>query len=184
MKKTYGWFALAAMFVAAAAMFGPAASADDKPAPAVAVCVLASASGSKVTGTVKFTEEGGKVKVVAHVEGLNAGQEHAIHIHEFGDCSSPDGKSAGGHYNPEGHNHALPTSAQRHAGDLGNLKADDKGMAHYEITVDNVTINGAKNPIIGHAVIVHAKVDDGGQPTGNAGDRIAQGVIGIAAPAK
>jgi Cu-Zn family superoxide dismutase len=118
--------------------------------------------------------------VVAHVEGLNPGQKHAFHIHQFGDCSSPDAMSAGGHYNPEGHEHGLPDKEQRHAGDLGNLQADDSGKAHHEITVKNVTIAGTKNPIIGRGVIVHAKPDDGRQPVGNAGARIACGVIGVA----
>lgn len=183
MKKTYGWTALAALLVAGAAIFGPSASAEDKAAaPASAVCVLTPTANSKTSGVIKFVEDGGKIKVTAHVEGLNPGQEHAFHIHEFGDITSTDGKSTGGHYNPEGHDHGLPATAHRHAGDLGNLKANDKGIADYEITVENITINGAKNAIIGRGVIVHAKADDGGQPTGNAGDRIAHGVIGIQGP--
>jgi Cu-Zn family superoxide dismutase len=129
---------------------------------------------------VKFTQDGDKVKVSAHIEGLTPGQKHAVHVHQFGDCSAPDGMSAGGHYNPESHEHGLPEKPMRHAGDLGNLTADNNGMAHYEITVDNISIAGVKNPIIGRAVIVHAKVDDGGQPVGNAGARIGCGVIGIA----
>jgi Cu-Zn family superoxide dismutase len=92
--------------------------------------------------------------------------------------------SAGGHYNPEGHQHGLPEAENRHAGDLGNIQADDQGKAHYEISVTNISVSGAKNPIIGRSVIVHAKVDDGSQPTGNAGGRIACGVIGIANPGK
>lgn len=149
-----------------------------------AVAVLSATAGQHCHGVVHFTQEGDSVKVVAELEGLNPGQKHAFHIHQYGDCSSPDGMSAGSHYNPEGHKHGLPDTEERHAGDLGNVQADDQGKAHYEITVNNVTINGAKNPIIGHAVIVHAKVDDGSQPVGNAGGRIACGVIGIAAPPK
>ncbi|MFO1499675.1 MAG: superoxide dismutase family protein [Verrucomicrobiota bacterium] len=145
-----------------------------------AVAVLHPTAGNKAHGEVRFTQVGDSVKVSAHLEGLNPGQKHAMHIHEFGDCSSPDGMSAGGHYNPEGHAHALPETAQRHAGDLGNVQADNDGHAHYEITVDNISIAGTKNPIIGRGVIVHAKVDDGGQPVGNAGARLACGVIGVA----
>ena len=144
-----------------------------------AVAVLGAASGSQVKGTVRFTQEGKSVKVVAHVEGLTAGQKHAIHIHEFGDCSAADGASAGSHYNPEKHPHGLPDAKEKHAGDLGNLEADASGKAHHEITVQNIMIAGRNNPIIGRAVIVHAKADDGSQPTGNAGGRIACGVIGI-----
>jgi Cu-Zn family superoxide dismutase len=144
------------------------------------VAVLHPASGSKCKGKVVFTQEGAKVKVVAHIEGLNPGQKHAMHIHEFGDCSAADGSSAGGHYNPEKHAHGLPNTTQRHAGDLGNLEADSSGNAHLEITVDNISVAGLKNPIVGRGVIVHAKADDGGQPVGNAGGRIACGVIGVA----
>jgi len=149
-----------------------------------AVAVLYSTAANKCHGTVRFTQEGDSVKVVADIEGLNPGQKHAFHIHQFGDCSSSDGMSAGGHYNPEGHQHGLPEAEHRHAGDLGNLQADNDGKAHYEITVNNISIAGMKNPIIGRGVIVHAKVDDGGQPVGNAGARIACGVIGVANPGK
>jgi Cu-Zn family superoxide dismutase len=144
-----------------------------------AVAVLKPTQGNKAEGTIRFTQDGDKVKIVAHITGLTPGQKHAFHIHEFGDASSTDGMSAGGHYNPEGHQHGLPDAAQKHAGDLGNLQANDKGEAHYEATVQNISIAGVKNPIVGRGVIVHAKQDDGGQPVGNAGGRIAMGVIGI-----
>ncbi len=151
-----------------------------------AVAVMHPTQGNKAHGTVRFVQAGEKVKVTATLMGLTPGAMHAIHVHQFGDCSSPDGMSAGGHYNPEGHPHALPTKEMRHAGDLGNLQADSEGKANYEITVDNISVAGVKNPIIGRAVIVHAKQDDGSQPVGNAGGRIACGVIGVAnsAPAK
>jgi len=149
-----------------------------------AVAVIHETAGNKCHGTVRFTQDGENVKVVAMIEGLNPGQKHAFHIHQFGDCSSADGMSAGGHYNPEGHPHALPDKEMRHAGDLGNLEADADGKAHLEVTVSNISIAGVKNPIIGRGVIVHAKVDDGGQPVGNAGARIGCGVIGIANPGK
>lgn len=145
-----------------------------------AVAVLHPTQGSKASGKITFTQDGDKVKVVAHIEGLTPNQKHAFHIHQFGDCSAPDGASAGGHYNPESHSHALPETAQRHAGDLGNVEANANGIAHYEVTITNASIAGVKNPIIGRGVIVHAKPDDGGQPVGNAGARIACGVIGVA----
>lgn len=146
------------------------------------VTVMQSASGSSCKGSVRFILAGEKIKVVAEIEGLTPGQKHAIHIHEFGDVTSPDGMGTGGHYNPEGHAHGLTSLNSRHAGDLGNLQADDKGKAHYEVTIDNISLVGLKNPIIGRAVIIHAKPDDGGQPVGNAGARISQGVIGLAKP--
>jgi len=145
-----------------------------------AVAVLHATAGNKAHGRVLFVQDGDSVQVTADLEGLTPGQKHAMHIHQFGDCSAPDATSAGGHYNPEGHPHALPEAEMRHAGDLGNVQADDQGKAHYQITVKNISIAGTKNPIIGRGVIVHAKVDDGSQPTGNAGGRIACGVIGVA----
>jgi Cu-Zn family superoxide dismutase len=150
---------------------------------AAAVAVLHAASGSAVHGTAKFTETATGVAVVVEVSGLTPNQQHAIHVHEFGDCTAADAASAGSHYNPDGHPHALPTAATRHAGDLGNLQADARGNARLELVVTNCSIDGDKNPILGRAVIVHAKHDDGGQPVGNAGGRIACGVIGIANPA-
>jgi superoxide dismutase, Cu-Zn family len=149
-----------------------------------AVAVLHPTANSKAHGRVLFTQDGDSVKVTADLEGLNPNQKHAFHIHQFGDCSAPDAMSAGGHYNPEGHPHALPEDGPRHAGDLGNVQADSEGKAHYEITVQDISIAGTKNPIIGRGVIVHAKPDDGSQPVGNAGARIACGVIGIANPGK
>ena len=145
-----------------------------------AVAAIHPTQGNKCHGTVQFSQVGDKVKVVATIEGLTPNQKHAIHVHETGDCTSADGSSAGGHYNPEGHQHGLPVATKRHAGDLGNLQADASGKAQYEVTIDNVSLVGLKNPILGRAVIIHAKEDDGGQPVGNAGARLGCGVIGIA----
>lgn len=145
-----------------------------------AVCVLAPTQGSTAAGKVTFDQHGSDVIVTVDMVGLAPNSEHAWHIHEWGDISAADGTAAGGHYNPEGHPHGLPPDPNRHAGDLGNLRADASGHAHKTIEVDNITIAGDRNPIVGRAMIVHAKADDGGQPTGNAGGRIAQGVIGLA----
>jgi Cu-Zn family superoxide dismutase len=90
--------------------------------------------------------------------------------------------NAGGHYNPEGEMHGMPDSAHHHPGDMGNLTADKDGKAHLEILLHGVTIDGAKDPILGRAVIIHAQKDDGSQPTGNAGARTGGGVIGVAKP--
>jgi Cu-Zn family superoxide dismutase len=146
-----------------------------------AVAVMHGTKGNeKVMGTVKFTDTGKGVQVMAHVEGLNPGQEHGFHVHEFGDATGADGMSAGGHYDPEGHKtHGKPGADKMHVGDMGNLKADDKGVAHLEVMLPNASITG-KNALIGRGVIVHAKPDDGSQPTGNAGARIGIGVIGVA----
>jgi superoxide dismutase, Cu-Zn family len=145
-----------------------------------AVCVVQPTKGNECHGVVWFeTLPDGKVKVTAKISGLRPNQKHAIHVHEFGDITSEDGTSLGGHYNPEHHEHGLPTQEMRHAGDLGNLTADAEGNADYTITVDNMTLVD-KDAIIGRGVVVHEKVDDGGQPTGNAGARIGVGVIGVA----
>ncbi len=146
-----------------------------------AIAVVMPTEGSGVTGRILFEQTDEGVKVTAEVSGLKPDSKHGFHVHEFGDVSSADGSAAGGHYNPEGHDHALPDSdGARHAGDFGNLEADGDGNASYEATFENITIAGKKNPILGRAVIVHANPDDGGQPVGNAGGRIAQGVVGVA----
>ncbi len=146
-----------------------------------AICVVQPTEGNKCHGTVYFEAvEGGKVKVTAKISGLKPNQKHAIHIHEFGDVTDLSGKSAGGHYNPDQLPHGLPPAEKRHAGDLGNLTANADGQAEYSLTVNNISIGGHKNPILGRAIVVHADEDDGGQPTGNAGARIGFGVIGVA----
>jgi Cu-Zn family superoxide dismutase len=134
----------------------------------------------KVMGIVKFTDTGSGVKVVADIDGLAPNTEHGFHIHEFGDCSDmAKAMSAGGHYNPEKHEHGKPGEAMSHVGDMGNLKADDKGHAHGEVMLPAATITG-KNAILGRGVIVHEKVDNFSQPVGAAGGRIGCGVIGVA----
>src|SRR5205823_3584780 len=146
-----------------------------------AVAVLHALSGSAVAGTVHFMQDGENLKVTADVTGLDPDTTHGFHIHEFGDCSSPDGNSAGGHFAGAGHQHGRPDDAypNRHAGDMGNLVSDATGKAHLELTLHDVSLSG-NNAVLGRAVIVHAKADDFGQPTGNAGGRIACGVIGAA----
>jgi len=141
-----------------------------------AVCVMQGTKGSQVAGTVTFTKVEGGVRVVADVTNLTPG-EHGFHIHEKGDCSAPDASSAGGHFNPTGHKHGGPDAEERHAGDLGNLTADASGKAHYDRVDKELQLTGP-NTIIGRSVIVHEKVDDlKTQPTGNAGARVACGVI-------
>ena len=143
-----------------------------------ATATIEPTKGNSAKGMVTFTQMGEKVRVVADISGLTPNGKHGFHIHEGTECGD-DGMKAGGHYNPEKHDHGLPNAAtdKRHAGDFGNLSADGSGKAHLELTVDNISISGAKNPIVGHALIVHGKPDDGSQPTGNAGPRIGCGII-------
>lgn len=150
-----------------------------------AVAVMIPTEGNTAQGVITFDETDNGVTVTATITGLTPNQKHGFHIHEFGDISDPAGKATGGHYNPEGHDHALPHDGDtpRHAGDLGNLEADADGHATYTQTFDNLTIfDDDENPILGRGVIIHAQTDDGGQPTGNAGARIAQGIVGVAQP--
>ena len=135
-------------------------------------------SGSKLSGKATLTEVDGGVKVALSVEGVSPGGDHGAHVHEKGDCSAADGASAGGHFNPQGNEHALPTTAKRHLGDLGNLVIAKDGKGSLEITIPGANLKaGDPNSFAGKAIIVHAKKDDGGQPTGNAGGRIGCGVI-------
>lgn len=159
----------------------PVASAPQPVAPAGynAIAVLHPASGSGVTGCVKFTRETEGVRVEADLAGLAPGR-HGFHIHEFGDCSAPDATSAGGHWNPADAPHGAPTAHERHAGDLGNLEAGPDGRARL-VWVDTMIRLDGPNSIVGRAVIVHAGADDlSTQPTGNAGGRVACGVVGLA----
>jgi Cu-Zn family superoxide dismutase len=144
-----------------------------------AICCLYPTQGNNATGTIIFTKTAEGIKVTADLQGLSKGK-HGFHIHEFGDCSSSDGTSAGGHFNPEGKQHGAPMDLMRHEGDMGNIEADDAGKAHLEY-VDKMLSFDGPHSILGRSVILHKDEDDlKTQPTGNAGARIACGVIGVA----
>lgn len=144
-----------------------------------AICVLYPTDGNEVTGTVTFASTPDGVKVTYDIFGLTPGK-HGFHIHEFGDCSAADGTSAGGHFNPDHMAHGGPHDQVRHEGDLGNLEADETGRAR-ESFIDPELMLVGPHSIIGYSVIVHAQEDDlKSQPTGNAGARVACGVIGVA----
>ncbi|HEX6297525.1 MAG TPA: superoxide dismutase family protein [Burkholderiales bacterium] len=168
MKRTLSILALAAL--------AGCQSMSDEPARANAQ--LQPTQGNKTFGEATFEQRGNKVHVVVYVQGLKPGQEHGLHIHEVGDCSSGDGMSAKGHFNPFGKPHGRPGTAERHAGDLPALKAEKNGRAKVDAEVDVITVTPGPASIIGKAVIVHADPDDyKTQPTGNAGARLACGVI-------
>ena len=135
--------------------------------------------GSTVRGTVTFAEVGGgKVRVTANVSGLRPNGEFGFHIHEAGDCSSGDGMSAKGHFNPYGKPHGHHASAERHAGDMPMLKSDASGNASATFDVDVITVASGPASVVGRGLIVHVQPDDWKtQPTGNAGARSACAVI-------
>ena len=144
-----------------------------------AVVKLYPTEGNTTNGVIWFTKVVGGVKVEGHINGLSEGA-HGFHIHQFGDCSSSNGKSAGGHFNPDGKEHGSPKAAVRHVGDLGNISADSTGMAIFSF-VDEVISFSGKRSILSRGVIIHEVADDlSSQPTGAAGSRLACGVVGIA----
>jgi len=161
---------------AACALLAACASMTGEPARATAQ--LQPTKGNKTFGEATFEQAGDKVHAVIYVQGLKPGQEHGLHIHEVGDCSSGDGMSAKGHFNPYGKPHGQPGSSDRHAGDLPALKAGKNGRAKVDVMLDVITVAPGPTSIVGRAVIVHADPDDyRTQPTGNAGARLACGVI-------
>ena len=144
---------------------GPSASAD-----------LQARSGSAVSGKVRFSEAGGKLRVEAQVAGLTPG-EHGFHIHEVGDCSAPDASSAKGHFNPAGKAHGHHAGTERHGGDMPNLLANAAGEARFSGEISGLSLGGATG-VVGRSVVIHADPDDyKSQPAGNSGKRIACGVI-------
>jgi len=138
---------------------------------------LQAKSGSSLSGNATLTETAEGVKVELTIEHALPG-EHGAHVHETGDCSAPDGSSAGGHFNPSSHPHALPSGDPRHLGDLGNIEVGPDGTGKIEVVAPGANLkDGDPNSFVGKAIIVHEKKDDGGQPTGNAGGRIGCGEI-------
>jgi superoxide dismutase, Cu-Zn family len=174
--RNLGFLAGAALAGAALVTGGAAAAPPD--APATAKAAIESKSGSKVTGRAVFTElPSGGVKAEIWIENATPGT-HGLHIHEKGDCSAPDGTSAGGHFNAEGNPHAAPADAKHHNGDLGNIEVGADGKGHLEITSKDLTVKPGADSVVGKAVVFHEKADDlKTQPTGNAGGRFGCGVI-------
>lgn len=140
---------------------------------------LASASGSLVSGKLTLAPMQGGVHVTGEIGGFGPGSSHGFHIHEKGDCSAADASSAGGHFNPAAQPHGRAMQGAHHAGDSDNLVADASGVAQVNAHVMGVTLGGgAANDIAGRAFVVHAAPDDyRSQPAGNAGARVACGVV-------
>jgi superoxide dismutase, Cu-Zn family len=132
--------------------------------------------GATANGTVAFTEQAAGIRITGKIEGLPRLSQHGFHVHEKGDCSAPDGSSAGPHFNPAKTEHGAPQNG--HAGDLGNIMADNNGIAEIDIFKPGVSLASSDTTFVGHSLIIHAQVDDmQSQPAGAAGARIACGVI-------
>lgn len=146
---------------------GPTASAQ-----------LSPTKGNAASGQVSFTKQGDKVLVAGEVKGLAPNKEHGMHIHEKGDCSSGDGVSAGGHFNPMAKPHGAHAHSEHHAGDLVSLQADANGVARFSYVSSSITVGEGATDVIGRGVIVHRDPDDfKTQPTGNSGPRVACGAV-------
>jgi Cu-Zn family superoxide dismutase len=143
-----------------------------------AVASLRPTAGNTTAGTVRFVQSGDVVRVSGEVRGLKPGAEHGFHVHEKGDCSSPDGNSAGGHFNPDGKPHGKHGQGEHHAGDLPGLRADANGVAAFSFESRTVKVGSGPTDVVGKGLIVHRDPDDfTTQPTGNAGPRLACAVI-------
>jgi Cu-Zn family superoxide dismutase len=155
---------------------GCAGAPEDKEVSATAK--MQPRSGSNVSGNLTFTQIGDLVRVTGEITGHTKGPK-GFHIHEKGDCSDDKAMNTGGHFNPTKHKHGGPYDPEKHSGDLGNITFNADGAAKVNFTVGDISVSKDKaNGIIGRAVIVHATVDDlKTDPTGNAGGRLACGVI-------
>jgi Cu-Zn family superoxide dismutase len=155
-------------------LLGACATMGPRP---TATATLAPSSGSTAAGTVKLTQlADGSVEVKVDLTGVPDGI-HGFHVHDKGDCGD-NGNAAGGHFNPAATAHGAPAAMPHHAGDFGNVTANAAGEVRTTFTTRSVTVEAGPNSAVGHAVILHANPDDlVTQPTGNAGGRIACGVV-------
>jgi Cu-Zn family superoxide dismutase len=158
-------------------MFAACAASTGGGGPMAMTMLAPSASASTAQGMVHFQQlADGSVDVQADLTGVPAGT-HGFHVHDKGDCGD-NGNAAGGHYNPTSMPHGAPDTASHHAGDFGNVTADANGDVHAHFTTRAITISAGPTSVVGHAVILHANADDlTTQPSGNAGARIACGVV-------
>lgn len=176
--------ALAAALLAAPAFASDAdvrrvdPGAEDSPPVTRAVAMMHPTQGHEVRGVVHFEAGEHGLAVRAELEGL-PGPAHGAHVHLLGDCSAPDGTSAGTHFNFLGSSKSPPADIDRITGDLGNVEAGPDGRGTLEATLGEASLQGPFS-ILGRAVVVHAKPNDPTQPPiGAAGARLACGVIGI-----
>lgn len=166
---------IALLLITTAAFLGACASTGGGPR---ATAKLQPTKGNTASGSVSFVQSGNKVLVSGEVRGLKPGAEHGFHVHEKGDCSSGDGMSTGGHFNPAGGPHGSHGMGMHHAGDLPSLKADANGVAKISFESSTIAVGSGSTNVVGRGLIVHRDPDDyKTQPTGNAGPRLACAVI-------
>jgi len=166
-------FMVSLLTILACRTFQPSVSGSSKLRAQAEVTPLL---GATAHGIVVFTEQAAGVRVTGKIEGLPRLTQHGLHVHDKGDCSAPDGSSAGAHFNPTKTEHGAPQNG--HAGDLGNIMADNNGVAEIDIFKPGVSLASSETTYKSHSVIIHAQVDDmKSQPAGAAGARIACGVI-------
>jgi Cu-Zn family superoxide dismutase len=153
------------------------ASADSKALKAEAEILD---PAGKTVGTATLTEQKHGVKIKLKVSGLTPGK-HGFHLHETGTCTPPDFKSAGGHFNPFHKHHGADNPMGQHAGDLPNLEAKEDGTAEVAVVAVGATLGEGAGSLLkegGTAIVIHAAPDDNmSDPAGNAGARVACGVI-------
>lgn len=141
-----------------------------------AIAVISGNTSEGITGEIRFTRLKKGVRVTGEIYGLTPGK-HGFHVHDKGACDKPDFTSAGPHFNPSGTKHGSMHSETRHAGDFGNIIADDYGVAKFTFIDYSISFKGDNN-VIGRSVIIHEKEDDlKTDPSGNSGNRIGCGVI-------
>lgn len=151
------------------------ASLSSKPS---ATARLEATKGNTAVGLVRFAQSGDMVSISGEISGLRPNAEHGFHVHEKGDCSSGDGMSTGGHFNPTAKAHGAHGHSEHHAGDLVSLKADANGVAKFSFESSSISVASGTADVVGRGLIVHRDADDyKTQPTGNSGPRIACAVI-------
>jgi superoxide dismutase, Cu-Zn family len=163
----------------------PAEKSNEPAAAAPAAAAqIAPTQGNTVTGALALAQSSGGVHITGSIQGLKPDAEFGFHVHEKGDCTAPDGSSAGGHFNPTQAQHGNPTGPTHHAGDMPNIKSDDQGVAQVDVTAGGTSLTGDPGTdIMGKAIVVHESPDDyATQPSGNSGKRVACGVIAAPSP--
>ena len=162
-----------------AVLLAQADAGTEAAAPATTTTVNLIDAKNKAVGTAKLTQTAHGVLIAVDLHGLKPGM-HAIHIHETAKCEPPSFKSAGGHDNPGKKQHGFMNAEGAHAGDLPNIEVPANGKVKAELLAHDETLDGADGLFAGDgsALVIHAKADDyKSQPAGDAGDRVACGVI-------